>query len=281
MNGEDAVHIRRFSIGKIVCDDVSFYDAVTIIGRLISDDRPHIVLTPNIAHCRQAAITPAVAEAYSKASLSTPDGWPVVRAIRGLGATRARGRVTGSDLAPELCTLPLRVALVGGRDDSAVLAAEVLRQRNPHLVLSCTEVAPPDDLTDLERRNALVSRIANSNSDFIIVGLGVPKQEHLALDLHAVLDRGVIICAGATIDFLAGTVPRSPAWMRRIGAEWLHRMIRDPRRMVARYVLSLPYFLAMLVRAHPAENSARDVHITLPAIDDRYRAGNGSTESPV
>jgi N-acetylglucosaminyldiphosphoundecaprenol N-acetyl-beta-D-mannosaminyltransferase len=43
------------------------------------------------------------------------------------------------------------------------------------------------------------------------------------------------LCAGATIDFLAGNRERSPKWMRRAGLEWLHRLGSEPRRLASRY----------------------------------------------
>ena len=51
--------------------------------------------------------------------------------------------------------------------------------------------------------------------DLLVVGLGAPKQEMWVHRHHRQLQAKVVICAGATIDFLAGHRRRSPVWMRR------------------------------------------------------------------
>jgi exopolysaccharide biosynthesis WecB/TagA/CpsF family protein len=54
----------------------------------------------------------------------------------------------------------------------------------------------------------------------------------------------VIVCGGAILDFLGGGATRAPAWMRRLGIEWLYRLAREPRRLFKRYVLGNPLFLS-------------------------------------
>ena len=50
----------------------------------------------------------------------------------------------------------------------------------------------------------------------------------------------VAVGAGATLDFIAGNVTRSPAWMSRAGLEWLYRLAREPRRLAYRYLVRDP-----------------------------------------
>jgi hypothetical protein len=88
----------------------------------------------------------------------------------------------------------------------------------------------------------------------IVLGMGMPKQEEVALALRAALGSPcLIVCGGAIIDFLGGKVPRAPRWMRRSGLEWLFRLGREPRRLWQRYVRGNPVFvkraLSMAVRS--------------------------------
>jgi len=53
---------------------------------------------------------------------------------------------------------------------------------------------------------------------------------------------------GAAFDFIAGTKPRAPLWMQRRGLEWLHRMVREPRRLGWRYASTNSEFI---LRATP------------------------------
>jgi N-acetylglucosaminyldiphosphoundecaprenol N-acetyl-beta-D-mannosaminyltransferase len=248
---------QRVSIGDITCDAVDYQEAVDQIDDYVRSGRPHLVLTPNIAQVRQASRMPDVAAAYRSASMSTPDGWPIAAALRVLAGRRHQGRVTGSDLTPLLCLGEYRVGLIGGRGDSAMRAAERLQQRNPALSIGLVEPAEPAELADPVRRAALIARIAAADLDLIFLGVGVPKQERLALELLQQLDRGVVLCVGATIDFLAGAVRRSPAWVQRAGLEWAYRIAVEPRRMVARYASALPFFVWQVGRAALRHGAAR------------------------
>jgi N-acetylglucosaminyldiphosphoundecaprenol N-acetyl-beta-D-mannosaminyltransferase len=80
--------------------------------------------------------------------------------------------------------------------------------------------------------------------DLILLGMGMPKQEHVAqtIRLNAVAP-SLIICGGAIIDFLGGKVSRSPKWMRVLGIEWMYRFAREPHRLFRRYVIGNPLFL--------------------------------------
>ena len=247
----------RIAIGHISCDAVDYREAVRQIDGFVRSRRPHLVLTPNIAQVRQASRMPEVAAAYRSASMSTPDGWPIAAALRVLARRRHQGRVTGSDLTPLLCLGEYRVGLIGGRDDSAVRAAARLRERNPALDVGLVEPAEPAELADPARRAALIERIAAADLDLVFLGVGVPKQERLALELLQDLDHGVVLCVGATIDFLAGAVRRSPRWVQRAGLEWAYRILVEPRRMVGRYAAAMPFFVWQVARAFVRDRGGR------------------------
>ena len=75
----------------------------------------------------------------------------------------------------------------------------------------------------------------------IVLGMGMPRQEEVAIALRAALGFPcLIVCGGAIIDFLGGKVPRAPAWMRRCGLEWAFRLGREPRCTAIRASSSAP-----------------------------------------
>ena len=49
------------------------------------------------------------------------------------------------------------------------------------------------------------------------------------------------------LEFLAGTQPRAPRWMRTAGLEWLHRVALEPRRLWRRYLLGIPRFVILVI----------------------------------
>ncbi len=69
--------------------------------------------------------------------------------------------------------------------------------------------------------------------------------------MHAHRDRivaRVALCIGATIDFLAGEKARAPRLMQRMGLEWFHRMLTEPKRLVPRYATNAVEFPKLVLR---------------------------------
>lgn len=94
--------------------------------------------------------------------------------------------------------------------------------------------------------NAAYAALATAHQpELIVLGMGMPKQEQVAVELRSTLAHPcLIICGGAIIDFFAGKTPRAPAWVRKIGMEWTFRLMMEPRRLFRRYVLGNPLFFA-------------------------------------
>ena len=79
--------------------------------------------------------------------------------------------------------------------------------------------------------------ISAEHPDLLITCFGCPKQEKWIYDNIDKYDAKVSICAGATVDFLAGNVKRAPRWMSEHGLEWFYRFLQEPKRMFKRYFI--------------------------------------------
>lgn len=96
---------------------------------------------------------------------------------------------------------------------------------------------------------AYVKLAAKHRPELILLGMGMPKQEDVATALRSTLTYPcLIVCGGAIIDFVAGKMPRAPRWVRKIGMEWIFRLILEPRRLFRRYVIGNPLFVARVLR---------------------------------
>ncbi len=83
----------------------------------------------------------------------------------------------------------------------------------------------------------------------IVLAMGMPKQEHVALHLQKAMDTpALLICGGAILDFTAQRFPRAPMFFRRFGLEWAFRMLMEPRRLFKRYAVGIPLFFYYLSR---------------------------------
>ena len=125
--------------------------------------------------------------------------------------------------------------LLGAAPGVADEAARRIHARWPGVHVTGTYSPPLGFEHDAEENSSIIARIADASPDLLIVGLGAPKQELWVHSHQHELSAKVVLCVGATIDFLAGHRKRSPAWMQHAGLEWLHRVVSEPRRLASRY----------------------------------------------
>ena len=119
----------------------------------------------------------------------------------------------------------------------------------PSLTL-CGSLSPPyREWTEAENTQ-MIKTINHSQPDVLWVGMTAPKQEKWVQENRARLNVPVIGSIGAVFDFYAGTYPRAPEWMCRIGLEWLYRLIKEPRRMWRRNFISNPKFVLLIIWKH-------------------------------
>ena len=245
---DDAVRIR---IGRVPVDVLTFEGAIARICELVSSGRGGGVFTPNVDHVVMAEDDARFRDAYARVALSLADGMPVLWGARLLG-TPLPAKISGSDLLAPLvgraATLGLRVYLLGGADGVAIAAASKLRARHPGLVIAGTASPRVDMSAPPASRAALVKELKEAAPDLVLVAFGAPKQELFIDEIAHELRPAVLLGIGASLDFVAGTVRRAPAWMSRAGLEWAFRLGQEPRRLWRRYLVQDPRFLAILAR---------------------------------
>jgi N-acetylglucosaminyldiphosphoundecaprenol N-acetyl-beta-D-mannosaminyltransferase len=153
--------------------------------------------------------------------------------------------VAGSDLIPLLLQRSAekgwRIFLLGGSPEVAAEAARRIEALHPTLPRVAHHSPPYGPLEKMDNE-AILGRIRSANPDIMLVCFGCPKQEKWISRNLGSLEVPVVIAAGATIDFLAGSVARAPVWMQRAGLEWAFRLLQEPRRLTHRYADDLLHF---------------------------------------
>lgn len=228
-------------------DNLTLDDATTRIVQLARSGRPHLVVTANVDHLMTLRSNPAFRHAYAVASLRLADGAPLV-ALSRLTQTPLAGRVTGADLLPTVTAAAaaagLRVLLLGGAPDVAAAAAREMRRRHPGLVLEHSSPPLHFDADQLEDRRVFAA-VRAFRPDVVFVCLGAPRSETWVASHLRHLDRGVVLCVGAAVDFVAGSKRRAPAVVQRAGLEWAYRLAQEPGRLWRRYLLTDSRFVLL------------------------------------
>jgi N-acetylglucosaminyldiphosphoundecaprenol N-acetyl-beta-D-mannosaminyltransferase len=102
--------------------------------------------------------------------------------------------------------------------------------------------------TSLENKEVL-EEINAYAPQIVMVGMGMPRQEHWIADNWQELHCNAVFCSGAALDYVAGEVPIPPRWMGQLGFEWLYRLVAEPKRLWRRYLVE-PWFVLVVLMRH-------------------------------
>lgn len=133
---------------------------------------------------------------------------------------------------------------------------ERFRSDFPALTL-CGTISPPFGEWTAEENREFVDKINHARPDVLWVGMTAPKQEKWVFRNRSALNVPVIGSIGAVFDFYAGTVKASPKWVRALRCEAAYRLVREPRRLWRRILVSNVTFIFKGVLHELSVRSAR------------------------
>ncbi len=225
-------------------DAVSYQDVIAQVTAWAQRSESRSVCCANVHMVMEAFDSPAYRAILDRADLVTPDGMPLVWALRLLGLKGAQ-RTYGPDLTTLLLAEAERQGIPVGFHGASrgVLGQLILnvRRRYPALRIVYHYSPPFRKLNKLERE-LQIAVIHDSGARLLFVGLGCPKQERWVID-HRDRIPAVMLAVGAAFDFLAGATPQAPRWMMAAGLEWLFRLATEPGRLWLRYFRHNPRFI--------------------------------------
>ncbi len=165
-------------------------------------------------------------------------------------------RITGVDFMMDLCALAEKenksIYLLGsGSDEVVKKTAQVLQDKFPMLKIAGHDKGlsiTKHGTWNMEQNEDLLYDIITKAPDILFVAFGHGKQEKwIAENLRDLPSVKIAIGVGGAFDFISGKVKRAPKWMRKIGLEWLWRLILQPCR-VGRILKATFVFLFMFYR---------------------------------
>jgi N-acetylglucosaminyldiphosphoundecaprenol N-acetyl-beta-D-mannosaminyltransferase len=187
-------------------------------------------------------------KSYLSGDYLLPDGMPLVWLTRFFSTQKNSPirRLTGVDATEAILRDNSTIFVIG----SSALTVRKIRQQYANLRnIECEHLQ-----FDLDQVNSvsesLFEKLDNSNAKFVLVCLGFPKQEILALKFreYNFKQPKVFFCVGGSLDMLSGRYPRAPKKLQVIGLEWLWRLKLDFRRLIPRYFLDFLFLVRILPR---------------------------------
>lgn len=248
----------KVTVLGVKIDDINMEEAISIVENWLSKSgKPfdetqgkHYIVTPNPEFLVTAQKDRQFKKILNDSDLAIPDGV-------GLKLGGVKNTVSGTDLMEKLVGLAAKkgytVGFLGGRNGIAEKVAECLRERYKNLQITFANDGRSWNIEDgtlkMENRrwkNKNLSSIVKT--DIIFVAFGHPKQEYWIAEN---LDKNPVKVAmgvGGAFDYISGNVPRAPLWMRKIGMEWLFRLIIQPWR-IKRQIALIKYIWLLTHRS--------------------------------
>ena len=250
---------KRVRILNTLIDNISISD-------LLNDLDSGVVFTPNVDHLIKLEKDYKFREVYTIADYKICDSQILLYAAKFLG-TPIKEKISGSDFFPAFYNYhknhqQIKIFLLGAQPGVAIQAqAQINAKVGRNMVVDA--YSPPLDFeNDAAEQEQIIRKINSSGATVLAVGLGAPKQENwISKYKHKLPKIKIFLAIGATIDFEAGNKKRSPKLVSKLGLEWLHRLISEPKRLWKRYLFDDLPFLWLIFKEKMFALTIKDLHV--------------------
>ncbi len=256
VQGKNIIYIdekrQKVNLFGVPIDRISCQNVIERFDKFVSQRKPTFVVTPDTLAILRARKDKKYLDITKKADLVTPDGAGILWATVTLDVPLIE-RITGIDLINKICTAAVekdyKLYLLGSKNEVIDKAVRNLKDNFPGINIVgyyhgyFDKLAPNGDKIAKSEKD-IIKEIKEKKPDFLLVGLGVPKQELWIAKHKDKLGVPVCIGIGGSFDVLSGKIPRAPLWMQNHGMEWIFRLIKEPKRL--KRVIALPYFMWLI-----------------------------------
>ena len=230
-NDDNSMARDVWCIQGLPFDSINMNKAIKKVQVAAENNTPCFISTPNLNFLIESQNDNSFRDSVINSDLSIVDGKPLVWIAR-LLSIPIHERVAGSDLIEELIKnkakhRAIKVFFFGGEDGIAEIACKKLSCHD--VGLQCVGSFNPGfgSIEDMSSRE-IINQINQSDADFIVVSLGAKKGQAWIEKNRKNLNTPIISHLGAVVNFIAGTLNRSPKILQKLGLEWLWRIKEEP-----------------------------------------------------
>ncbi|MBI4035760.1 WecB/TagA/CpsF family glycosyltransferase [Candidatus Daviesbacteria bacterium] len=221
-------------------DDVSMDEGLAQVEKWIIAPGKYYIVTPNPEFIVSAQKDSHFKKILNDADLSIPDG----AGLRLSGSVK--NTISGTDFMEELIKLSAEkgfvIGFLGGKEGVAERTVERLKKKYPGLKVNFINSGG-----DVNKEGKTTANLTVPPLDILFVAFGHIKQEKWIADNLAKIPAHVSMGVGGAFDYLSGSIPRAPKWVRSLGLEWLFRLVMQPWRVKRQFAL-INYLLLLAKR---------------------------------
>jgi N-acetylglucosaminyldiphosphoundecaprenol N-acetyl-beta-D-mannosaminyltransferase len=241
---------------------LSFNDQMDWVLEWAAQRLSKTVCVANVHMLMEATWNQEFGSVLSNSDMVTPDGMPLVWLMSWMGRYR-QDRVAGMDIILGLCerspSRNVSIFFLGSDANTLQKMRQRLRREFPNLEIAGMEPLPFRPLTPQEDED-ITRQINESGAGIVMVSLGCPKQETW-MNAHKGKVNAVMIGLGGAFPVYAGVQKWAPEVVRRLGFEWLYRLIQEPGRLWKRYARTIPPFAVLALLQVVSTLSREDMRL--------------------
>lgn len=232
--------------------NITFAEAIEEVKKYLKGNDLKVIYTPNPEIVMGAKEDSKLRELINKGDMITADGIGLIYASR-IKKRPIKERVTGYDLSLKLLEIAnennYSLYLLGAKDGVSKVASERIQNIYPNIKIAGYQHGYFKGIhigyENHEEEIEIIKDINSVNPDIIFVGLGFPRAETWIDSNRDKLKGKLIIANGGVIDILSGNLKMTPEIYRKLGLEWLHRLLREPSRIKRQLII--PKFIVKVI----------------------------------
>lgn len=235
---------NRVNVIGVPISIVNLNSALNFVQDNFDDIKGNYICASNVHTTVMAHEDKEYFKVQAESIISLPDGKPLANTGKKKGHKEME-KTTGTHFMQATFTddrfKNKKHYFYGNTQENLNLMIKKLKEDYPNLNICGYE---PSIFRELDEKDLkeLIDRINNSKADFVWIGIGAPRQEIL---MHRLKEKtkSIMIGVGGAFNILAGLVNDAPIWMQNAGLEWFYRLIKDPKRLFKRYVVTNSKFI--------------------------------------
>lgn len=241
----DSTKAKYVDVLGVKFDYVTMKEAIDRVMAGFEKDDKTVITTANPEIVMMANKEPVFMELINSSDMVVADGIGVIYGSKILKNPLPE-RVAGYDMIlgvfGQMAHTDKKCYFLGAGPGITKLASEQMSQKFPGLQV----VGFRDGYFSKDQIPEIIKEINSLDIDFLLVGLGAPKQEKWIHDFKDQINAKVFIGCGGSFDAMSGHVKRAPKFFIKIHLEWFYRLLKQPKR--AKRMLQLPIFMIEVIK---------------------------------
>lgn len=216
-----------------------------IVSLVHSGKQGEYLVRPNAEIITYAQKDPEFKNILNNAALAIPDGVGVETAAKILNL-RLNNRCGGPESMLDIVKLAeeksFSIYLLGGKVQTVAKAARNLQKKFENLRLVGYQSGYFTDSVQV------ANDINKVKPNIVFVGMGFPRQEKWIWENRDKLNVNLLVAEGGSFDYLAKEAKRAPVIIRKVGLDWLFRLILQPWRLKRQLSLFKFFYLVLKLK---------------------------------